>query len=114
MNSCRLKWTFSPRSQSVIFVDMAISIENGKVETAIYSKPLALYLYIPPHFCHSPGILPGIVYGMVLQIHQLCTKEMDVDKEMYLFVRRVLDRRHNLDENKTIFSNAITNAKQYL
>ena len=51
---------------------------------------------------------------MVLRIHQLCAKEMDVNREMYLFMRRILDRGHNLDEIKTIFSHAITNAKQYL
>ena len=114
MNSCGLKWTFSPRSQSVIFMDMTISIENGKIETALYSKPLALYLYIPPHSCHSPGVLAGLIYGMILQIHQLCTKEIDVDREMYLFMRRILNRGHNLDKITTLFSKAIINAKQYL
>ena len=47
MNSCGLEWTFSPRSQSAIFMDMTISIENGKIETALYSKPLALYIVYP-------------------------------------------------------------------
>ena len=51
---------------------------------------------------------------MILQIHQLYTKETDVDREMYLFMRRILDRGHNLDKITTIFSKAITNAKQYL
>ena len=114
MNSCGLKWTFSPRSQSAVFMDMTISIENGKIETVLYSKPLALYLYIPPHSCHAPGVLTGLICGMVLRIHQLCTKEKDVDREIYLFMRRVLDRGHNLDEIKTIFSHAITNAKRYI
>jgi len=95
-------------------MDMTISIENGKIETTLYSKPLALYLYIPPHSCHAPGVLTGLICGMVLRIHQLCTKEKDVDREIYLFMRRVLDRGHNLDEIKAIFSHAITNAKRYI
>ena len=95
-------------------MDMTISIENGKIEIALYSKPLALYLYIPPHSCHSPGVLTGLICGTDLRIHQLYTKEKDVHREMYLFMRRVLDRGHNLDEIKAIFSHTITNAKRYI
>ena len=105
---------FSPHSQSVIFVDMTISIKNGNTETALYSKPLAVYLYILPHSCHSPDILTGLIYGMILQIHQHCLKESDVDREMYLFMRRILDPGQNLDEVTSLFSKAITNTKQYL
>ena len=46
----------------------------------MYSKPLALYLYLPPHSCHAPGVLTGLVFGMILRIHRLCSKEEDVDK----------------------------------
>ena len=113
MNSCGLKWTFSSCSQSVVFMDMTISIEDGKTETALYSKPLALYLYIFPHSCHLPGVFTGLIYGMILRIHQLCSKETDVNREIYLFTRRILDRGHNLDEITTLFSRTIINTKKY-
>ena len=105
---------FSPCSQSVIFVNMTISIENGKIETAFYSKPLTLYLYIPSHSCHSPGILAELIYGMILRIHQLCSKETDLDREMHLFMRRILDCGLNLGEITTLFLKAINNTKRYI
>ena len=61
-----------------------------------------------------PGVLTGLIYGMILQIYQLCSKETDVDREMYLFTRRVLDRGHSLDDITTLFSKAINNVKKNL
>ncbi|KAL7526149.1 hypothetical protein ACHAXR_001344, partial [Thalassiosira sp. AJA248-18] len=55
VNNGGLEWTFSKRSQSVVFMDMTIEIVGGKIMTSLYAKPLALYLYIPPHSCHTPG-----------------------------------------------------------
>ena len=89
---------------------MTISSKDGKIETALYSKSLALYLYIPPHSCHLPGVLTGLSYGMILRIYQLSSKETDVDREMHVFMRRILNRGHNLDEITTLFSKAIINA----
>lgn len=34
VNNGGLSWTFSPRAQSAIFLDMTISIVKGKIETA--------------------------------------------------------------------------------
>ena len=76
----------------MIFMDMAISIKKGKIETALYSKTP-----------RSADILTGLIYGMILRIYQLCSKEVDVDREMYLFMRRILDHGHNLDEITTLF-----------
>ena len=47
-NGC-LDWEFSPRSNSVIFLDTVISIVDRRIETSLYEKPLALHLYLPPH-----------------------------------------------------------------
>jgi hypothetical protein len=66
MDSCGLEWKFSPRSQYVVFVDMTISVKDGKIETAVYTKPLTLYLYIPPHSCYVPCVLTELIYGMIL------------------------------------------------
>ena len=91
-------------------MDLTISIEDGKIVTSLYSKPLALYLYIPPHSCHAPGVLTGLVFGMILRIHRLCSKEEDIDKELHLFVSRLLDRGYDLDKLKPLISKAIYNA----
>ena len=94
-------------------MDMTISIENGKVETSLYSKPLNLYLYIPSHSCHAPGVLRSLISGMILRIHQLCSKAEDIDKETHLFISRILDRGYDLDKIKPLIIQAIRNAESY-
>jgi hypothetical protein len=33
---------------------------------SLFSKELNLYLYLPPHSAHPPGVLKGMVYGVFL------------------------------------------------
>ncbi len=78
LNESGLKWIFSEWPAEVVFMDLRLKIEAKKVVASLYAKPMALYLYIPPHLCHAPGVLPGIMYGNVLHIHQLCSCAADV------------------------------------
>ena len=47
-----LRWETNPRSQSVDFLDITLTIDNGIVTTVLFEKALNLYLYIPPASCH--------------------------------------------------------------
>ena len=51
---------------------------------------------------------------MILRIYQLWSKEKDVDRDTYLFMRRILDHGHSLGNITFLFSKAILNAKPYL
>ena len=44
----KLEWEVSLLSKSIMFLDLEVSIENGKIVTCTYEKPLNKYLYIPP------------------------------------------------------------------
>ena len=43
-----LTWEFNPPSDTVDFMDLTITIKNGKISTSLFEKPLNLHLYIPP------------------------------------------------------------------
>ena len=72
-----LQWTFSNLAPTAVFLDLKISLTNGRVTTSIYEKELNLYLYIPLHSCHSTGIIKGIIFGMVHCAKKLCTFDAD-------------------------------------
>jgi hypothetical protein len=94
LNAMGLNWTFTSPHKKLIFMDMMIQIIDNKLVTTIYSKPLALYQYIPPNSCHPPGSLTGLVYGQILRIYQLCPLSEDVNKELSLFCKCLLNRRY--------------------
>ena len=63
-----LEWTFTPLVRSdVAFMNMSLSIEGDWVESTLYEKKLALYLYIPPSSAHPPGVTAGLVMGNILR-----------------------------------------------
>ena len=98
----------------MVCMDLWLKIEEKKVVASLYAKPMALHLYIPPHSCHAPGVLPGIVFGNVLQIHQLCSCAADVTQELKIFLHRLLDCGYQLVQLTPLFQQAIDNAKAYL
>ena len=63
-------------------MDMTISIRKDRIVTSLYEKLMNLYLYIPPHSAHPPGVLTGLVSGNILRIHLLCSDEDDINRRM--------------------------------
>jgi hypothetical protein len=61
----KLTWVFTPFAKCVDFMDLTISITETGIPTCIFGKKLNLYLYIPPHSAHSPGVLHGLIIGMI-------------------------------------------------
>jgi hypothetical protein len=111
LNASGLSWIFSDRSQEVVFMVLRLKIEGRHIKSSLYAKPMALHLYLPPHSCHAPGVLSGLVFGNVLHIHQLCSDMKDVMKELKLFFHRLLDRGYQLSQLTPLFQQAIDNAK---
>ena len=72
----KLDWTFSSHTRTIDFLDVNITLnDDGHVSTRIFEKALNLHLYLPPHSCHPPGVLKGIIRGMMLQFHRLSSSE---------------------------------------
>jgi hypothetical protein len=80
LNASGLRWIFCERSQEVVFMDLWLKIVGMKIVTSLYTKPMALHLYLPPHSCHAPGVLSGLTFGNILRIHQLCSDAQSLIK----------------------------------
>ena len=102
-----LKWLFSPRCNKVDFLDITISIkENNVLHTTLFEKSLNLYLYIPPHSAHPPGVLTGLVIGNCHRIHTLCSDESDRTSNLRNFLRRLRARGYPLHTLLPLFHRA--------
>ena len=84
-----LTWEFEEPSNSVDFLDLTISIENNSIVTKTYQKAMNLYQYIPPTSAHPPGMMKGIIYGLLRNYKLQNTRESD-----YLDMAELLFRRH--------------------
>ncbi len=95
-------------------MDMKIKIEGERLITTLYAKPMALYQYIPASSCHPPGVLTGLIFGQILRIYQLCSLSKDIDKELSLFYRRLLNCGYKPEILIPLLEKSINNAITYL
>ena len=109
-----LDWEVSPRCDSVVFLDLTLSIDNSHIVTSLYSKPLNLYLYIPPKSAHPPGVLYGLISGTIYRIHTLCSNPADVQERLQDFWNRLLAQGYEKRDLLLPFSTGIKNAQQHL
>jgi hypothetical protein len=112
----RLTWTFSPRQSTVNFLDLSLRIhpDDGSIRSRLYEKELNLYLYLPPHSAHPPGILRGFVIGMICRIYTLTTDPSDRRNDIRNLYLRLRNRGYRRDALLPIFEAAFTHVKQKL
>ena len=108
MNSAPgLVWEFTEPSTQVDFMDMTIKIENNRLTTTLFEKPLNLHLYIPPHSAHPPGLLPGMVQGTCHRIFTLCSDNEDRIARLKTFYKRLMARGYKPEQLRPLFGKAI-------
>ena len=111
INAMGLTWEFSPRSHAVTFMDLNVTLSDGRISTSLYAKPMALHLYLPPTSCHTPGLTVGLIHGHFYRLFMLCSHEKDIELEIYNFFNRLLDRGYSLPTLVPIFLNAENKAR---
>ncbi len=89
---------------------MTIRIEGEQLVTTIYTKPMALYQYILPNSSHPPGVLTGLVFGQILRIYQLCSLSQDINKELSLFYKCLLNCGYTSTKLLPLFKKGINKA----
>ena len=87
-----LKWKFSELSDSVDFLDLTIQVDNGKITTRTYQKLMNLYQYISPHSAHPPGLVKGMIYGLVKTYFKQNSREQDYISIVSLLHKRLVER----------------------
>ena len=103
-----LQWTTEPHGKRTIFLDLDIEIRKNKIYTKIYEKKLNLHLYIPPHSCHSPGVVKGVIFGSVYRALALNTDPKDRMPFIIKTFHRLQQRGHKPEMLKKIFVQAIS------
>ena len=98
-----LQWEFTSRTTSLNFLDVQFTIILNTIETSLYEKELNLYLYLPPHSSHSPGMIKGLISGMILRIQRLTSNQNKILPTIKDFYFRLLARGYSKDILKPIF-----------
>lgn len=109
LNFGALKWTFTPLSQTVDFLDLTLTIDptTRRITTKTFQKPMNLYLYLPPNSAHPPGVLRSTVYGCLSRYWSQNSSVKDYQAIVRAFARRLIARGHNREViNRLLISSA--------
>ena len=101
-----LKWDTSPLIKSVDYLDLTIQIKGDRLVTTLYEKALNRYLYLPPHSCHPPGCITGLILENTHRIYTLCSDPADISHKLQLFYERLRNRGYQRKQIHPIFEKA--------
>jgi hypothetical protein len=102
----KLEWQFTPCCPRAQFLDLDLTITPAGIQTKIYEKRMNLSLYLPPHSAHPPGVLRGLIIGMVKRIFHLTTFNSNKKIAVHRFYRRLLARGYQPAALMPIFDDA--------
>ena len=99
----KLRWEINEPSHTVHYLDLTLTIANGKIDSTLYEKALNLYLYLPPSSAHPPGVLKGLIAGAILRILRLTTNPHTRKKHVKVFYTRLVARGYTPSHIRPIF-----------
>jgi hypothetical protein len=111
----KLRWVISERSTSANFLDLTLTITNGKIISRTFQKSMNLYLYIPPVSAHPTSCFKGLIVGNFLRFRKQ-NENTNFCALICNFARHLLARGHPIKAIKKHFLKAaeITDKKQLI
>jgi hypothetical protein len=91
-----IKLTWTPPANHCNFLDLIVSIKNGKIQTNVYQKQLNTYAYLPFHSYHTIAQKRGFIKGEAIRYARICTNEGDFKLMVKLFTLRLQRRGYPL------------------
>ena len=113
-NYGKLSWEFSSMAKEVNYLDLTISVvpdsppgRSCSLGFKLFEKALNLYLYLPPNSAHPPGILKGLIYGMVLRLRRLTSDDNNIFNHVLDLYRRLRQRGYSAATLQPLFEAAM-------
>lgn len=88
----RLRVTHVVHMTQIAHLDLWMLKEGSRLITKTHQKALNLYLYIPANSAHSPGILKGLIYGLLKKYKSHNSRPADFRRIVNLFYKRLQAR----------------------
>ena len=70
-----IKFTCNYGKTNIPFLDVSMSIKNGRIDTDVYRKPTDVNMLLPFHSSHPRHCMRGIPYGQCLRLRRICSQD---------------------------------------
>jgi hypothetical protein len=98
-----LKFTVEIGGKSLKFMDLLITLENGKLETTVYSKPTDGHLYIHHDSCHPKSTKLAVQKSVALRLKIICSTDEKYAEKAKDYKAFLVTRNHRPEDVITNF-----------
>ena len=93
-----IKFTAEWSKTQINFLDVSVSLENGKIKTDLYVKPTDTHQYLHSSSCHPYHCKKRIPYSQTLHLNRICSDSTSFDRRCNDLERGLLERGHKEKE----------------
>ena len=104
----KLKFTMESSQDSVVFLDLKVSVVNRKISTSMYSKSSDTHAYLLPSSRHPTHICKNIPKGVMKRVRRNCSDDIIRTETYQEYKQYLLEREYNVD----LIEEAIAEAEQ--
>ena len=97
-----------PIKETIPFLDVSMSIKNGKIETDLYRKPTDRNQYLLPSSCHPNDCIRNIPFSLALRIVKICSNVENRNKRCEELKQMLMEREYD----EAVVDSAINRAKK--
>lgn len=108
----KLHFTWKMDRSRVEFLDLEIERDTHSYVFKTHQKQLNLYLYLPANSAHPPGVLKGMIFGLVRQYRLQNTRNEDFRNIVKLLFDRLVRRGYKFETLKHLFVTALQKLDQ--
>ena len=87
-----IKVTAEWSKTQINFLDVTVSLENGKIKTDLYAKPTDTHQYLHSSSYHPYHCKKGFPYSQMLHLNRICSDSIPFDRKCNDLERWLLER----------------------
>jgi hypothetical protein len=103
----KLKFTWASNQYSIPFLDLEIQRLENQFTYRTHQKQLNLYLYLPAASAHPPGVLKGLIFGLLKKYRRQNPLDSDFQDFMKKLFLRLRFRGYNTLSLQRLFKQAL-------
>ena len=93
-----LRFTVEIGGKRLKFMDLLITLENGRLHTTVYSKPTDGHLYLHYDSCHPKSTKSAVQTGVALRLRRICSSEEEFNQAFKNYQAYLVSRNHSPNE----------------
>ena len=93
-----LKFTVEYGGNLLKFLDLLITLVNGKLHTTVYSKPTDGHLYLNNASCHPTNTKRAVQHGTALRLRRICSSDAEFESKSKDYKGYLASCGHNPNE----------------